>query len=71
MTVTEQVLKARRKAITVEAHEWRELVADAQVYGLTPGAFLLLVWRNWRSKRETLALIPELPVDPYRREKVA
>lgn len=63
--------QARRQSITVEEHEWAAVLDDARAHGLTGGKFLLLVWRNWRSKRASLSLIPEIPVEPWERQKTA
>ena len=62
-----EVERRERQCIEVRRHVWAEVRRDAEAYGLSPGAFLLLNWMNWRSERRPLSLIPELPVDPYRR----
>lgn len=59
--------RARQRTLMIAVHEWRELVMDARAHGLGVSKFLLLVWRNWRSSRSTLSVIPELPVDPWKK----
>lgn len=69
MVVASESVRERRPqhTIDVQPHEWRELRADAQAHGLGVARFILLLWRNWRTHRSSLALIPELPVEPWKR----
>lgn len=57
----------RRHVIVVAWHEWVMILEDAKAHGLGPAQFIVLLWRNWRVNRPTLSMIPELPVDPWKR----
>lgn len=47
------------------AHELAMMNRDAADYGMPSGRFMVALWRDWRTRREPLRLIPPLPADPW------
>lgn len=56
--------KKRHMSVRLEAHEVPMVKQDASDMGMRQSAFLALLWRNWRVKRDGLDLIPPLPKNP-------
>lgn len=59
--------KRPQHTIDMVAHEWAALGEDAGAHGLSRPKFLVLLWRNWRLKRASLSVIPELAKEPWKR----